>query len=93
MTRFEKEMRKRFPGVSFDENDMGEKDAYCIPEKALVVFCSPMLTTVLRFERNGKHTEVTNDYPRISAPYLVHLYNGNEEKAKHILKCFEYGLL
>ena len=86
MTRFEKEMRKRFPVISFDENDIGEKAAYCIPEKALVVFCSPMLTTVLRFERNGKQTDVTNDYPRISAPYLVLLCNGDEEQASRILK-------
>ena len=86
MTRFQKEMRKRFPGISFDENDIGEKAAYCIPEKALVVFCSPMLITVLRFERNGKQTEVTDDYPRISAPYLVLLCGGDEEHAKRILK-------
>lgn len=86
MTRFEKEMRKRFPGISFDENDVGEKDAYCIPEKALVVFCHPSLVTVLRFERNGKQTEVTSDYPRISAPYLVFLCNGDEDHARRIMK-------
>ena len=86
MTRFEKEMRKHFPHVSFDENDAGEKSAYCIAEKALVVFCHPSIVTVLRFERNGKQTEVTNDYPRISAPYLVLLCNGDENEARRILK-------
>lgn len=86
MTRFEKEMRKHFPRVSFDENERGEKSAYCIAEKALVVFCHPSIVTVLRFERNGKQTEVTDDYPRISAPYLVLLCNGDEDEARRILQ-------
>ena len=34
MTRFQKEMRKRFPGVSFDEDMYGNKDAYVIEEHA-----------------------------------------------------------
>jgi hypothetical protein len=86
MTRFEKEMRKHFSRISFDADIYGEKSAYCIAEKALVVFCHPSIITVLRFERNGKQTEVTNDYPRISAPYLVLLCGGDEEHAKRILK-------
>lgn len=86
MTRFQKEMRKRFPGISFDEDMYGNKDAYVIEEHALIVFCHPSIITVLRFERNGKQTEVTDDYPRISAPYLVLLCNGDEEHAKRILK-------
>ena len=86
MTRFEKEMRKRFPGISFDADIYGEKQAFCIAENALVVFCSPGLTEVIQFLQNGKERDVTNDYPRISAPYLVLLCGGDEEHAKRILK-------
>ena len=86
MTRFQKEMRKKFPHVSFDEDYKGDKQAYVIEEKALVVFCHPSIVTVLQVQRNGKQKEVTNDFPRISNPYLVHLCGGNEEEAKRILE-------
>lgn len=86
MNRFEKEMRKHFPGISFDEDMYGNKDAYCIAEKALIVFTSPGLIEVLQFLPNGKQKDVSDDYPEISAPYLVHLYGGNIEKAKSVLK-------
>ena len=86
MTRFEKYARALFPRVSFDENDIGEKGAYCIPEKALIVFCSAQLITVLRLERNGKQRDASNDFPEISAPYLVHLCNGDTARASEILR-------
>lgn len=85
MTRFKKEMMRRFPGA-FCENEDGESCAYVVEEDALVVFSSPSIVTVLRFLQNGKQKEVTNDYPRISAPYLVYLCGGDEERAKQILK-------
>lgn len=86
MTRFEKEMRRHFPGVSFDADIYGEKQAFTIAEDALVVFSSPGLVEVLQFQRNGKQIDVSDDYPRISAPYLVHLCGGDVERAKSILK-------
>lgn len=86
MTRFQKEMRKRFPGVSFDEDIYGNKEAFVVEEEALIVFPSPMMVEVLQFQRNGKQKDVSDDYPRISAPYLVHLCGGDVERAKRILK-------
>lgn len=86
MTRFEKYARALFPRISFDEDMYGEKGAYCIPEKAIIVFCSAQLITVLRLERNGKQTDVSNDFPEISAPYLVYLCNGDTARASEILR-------
>lgn len=85
MTRFKKEMIMRFSGA-FCEDETGECGAYVIEEEALIVFYNPSIVIVLRFLRNGKQRDVTNDYPRISAPYLVHLCGGDEERAKQILK-------
>ena len=79
-------MRKRFPGVSFDEDIYGNKEAFVVEEEALIVFSSPMMVEVLQFLRNGKQREVTDDYPEISAPYLVHLCGGDIEEAKRILR-------
>ena len=85
MTRFKKEMAARFP-YALRESDDGEAGAYVIEEEALIVFYNPSLCTVLRFLRNGKQKEVTADYPRISAPYLVHLLGGDEDRAREILR-------
>lgn len=85
MTRFAKEMKKRFSS-SFSTDETGEKCAYCVESDALVVFCCPSLVTVLQFQRNGKQKDVTEDYPQLSAPYLVYLCGGDTEKAKEILK-------
>ena len=85
MTRFHKEMLRCFPSA-FCESFDGETGAYVVEEDALVVFYSPSLVTVLRFLRNGKQKDVTSDYPRISAPYLVYLCGGDEEEAKRILR-------
>lgn len=86
MNRFEKEMRKRFRLAFADRDGDGETGAYTIPEKALIVFYSPQLTIVLEYQRNGKQRDVTNDYPRLSAPYLVYLCGGDENKAREILE-------
>lgn len=86
MTRFDKYARALFPRVSFDENDVGEKEAFCIPEKALIVFCSAQLTTVLHIERNGKQREVSDLFPEYSAPYLVYLCGGDIDHAREILQ-------
>ena len=86
MTRFEKEMRKRFPGISFDADMYGNKEAFCVSEDALVVFCSPGLVEVIQFLQNGKERDVSTEYPRLSAPYLVYLCGGDEEHAKRILR-------
>ena len=86
MTRFDKEMRKHFAKAFQPRPDQDETGAYCVPENALIVFYSPSLVTILEYQRDGKQREVTNDYPRISAPYLVYLCGGDEEKAKQILK-------
>ena len=85
MTRFKKEMIKRFSAMTW-EDDTGDIGAYVIEEKALIVFYHPCIVTVLQFLRNGKQKEVTNDFPEISAPYLLHLCNGDREKAIAILK-------
>ena len=86
MTRFDKYARALFPRVSFDENDIGEKGAFCVPEKALVVFCSAQLVTVLHIERNGKQRDVSALFPEYSAPYLVYLCGGNIDRAREILQ-------
>ena len=85
MTRFKKEMGKRFPAILMDEDESGI-GAYVIEEEALIVFHHPGLVTVLRFLQNGKQRDVTDDYPLISAPYLVMLCQGDVEMAKRILK-------
>ena len=85
MTRFKKEMGKRFPAILMDEDESGI-GAYVIEEEALIVFHHPGLVTVLRFLQNGKQRDVTDDYPLISAPYLVHLCGGDVEMAKRIIK-------
>lgn len=85
MTRFKKEMKKHFRNAFLESAD-GECGAYCIAEKALVIFYHPSIVTVLQVLRNGKQKEVTNEYPEISAPYLVHLCGGDVEEAKRILK-------
>lgn len=86
MTRFAKEMKKRFSAEFSAQDETGETGAYCVESDALVVFYSPSLVTVLQFQRNGKQRDVTDDYPRISAPYLVYLCGGNEAEATRILK-------
>ena len=85
MTKFTKEMRRRF-SAAFVEDETGETGAYCVESDALIVFYSPTLVTVLQFQRNGKQRDVTDDFPRISAPYLVALCGGDEDKAREILK-------
>ena len=86
MTRFDKYARALFPLISFDENMYGEKQAFCIPEKALIVFCSAQLTTVLRIKRNGKQRDVSALFPEYSVPYLVYLCGGDIERAREILQ-------
>ena len=86
MTRFAKEMKKRFPYAFCEDPYTGEKSGYVIEEEALVVFCHPSMTIVLRFLRDGKNIEVSDEYPRLSAPYLVYLCGGNEAEATRILK-------
>lgn len=86
MTRFTKEMKKRFSAAFSAQDETGEKSVYCVESEALIVFSSPQLITVLQFQRNGKQRDVTNEYPRLSAPYLVYLCRGDEERAKQILK-------
>lgn len=85
MTRFKKEMMKLFP-YSFKEDENGDCEAYVIESEALVVFQNPCLCVILRILPNGKQKEVTDDYPSISAPYLVHLCGGDENRARQILK-------
>lgn len=85
MTRFKKEMQKHFPGIDW-QGERGETSAFCVPEKALVVFDHPALVVVLEFQRNGKQREVTSDYPEYSAPYLVYLCGGDKDRAREILK-------
>ncbi len=86
MTRFTKEMKKRFSAAFSAQDETGDTGAYCVESNALIVFYSPSLVTVLQFQRNGKQRDVTDDYPRISAPYLVALCGGDEDKAREILK-------
>ena len=87
MNRFQKEMRKRFPEISFDEDIYGNKECYCREEDALLIFPHPGITGIVQFGRDGMLTELDeDDYPEISAPYLVHLCGGDVEKAKRILK-------
>jgi len=84
MTRFKKEMMVKFPKADWD--GMTDTEVYVVEEEALVVFSHPSIVTVLRVLANGKQREVTEDYPRISAPYLVHLCGGDEDKAREILR-------
>ena len=85
MTRFTKEMKRRFPAAFARNSETGETGVYCVESEALIVFYSPTLTTVLKFLRNGKQRDVTDDFPEISAPYLIMLCNGDIDKAKEIL--------
>lgn len=85
MTRFKKEMMKRFAKSHWDSED--ECGAYVIEEKALVVFYNPGLTTVLQFLRNGKQKELPEwEMPEITSPYLVYLCGGDIERARQIIK-------
>lgn len=85
MTRFKKEMKTRFSWLNeIDEN--GETRGYTIDEKALIVFCHPSITIIYQFTRDGREIEVTDNYPEISAPYLVYLCGGDIDRAKNILK-------
>ena len=87
MNRFQKEMRKRVPCVSFDADMYGNKEAFCREEDALVIIPYPGITEIMRFNRDGTFTDLDeDDYPEISAPYLVHLCGGDIERAKRILK-------
>ena len=86
MTRFKKEMMKRFPWAFEERYDDESTGAYVIEDEALVVFYHPSIVEVIRILTNGQEEEVTNDYPQISAPYLVKLCDGDIERAKQILK-------
>lgn len=86
MTRFTKEMVKKFHGAAFCEDDFGEKSAFCVESESLVVLCHPSLIIVLRIGRDGSAEDVTEDFPQYSAPYLVHLCGGDLEQAREILK-------
>lgn len=86
MTRFKKEMAKRFP-ILLNDDDMQETHAYTVDRLALIVFDHPSIITILQFLPNGKQREVPEwEYPEISAPYLVHLCGGDVERAREIIK-------
>lgn len=86
MTRFKKEMIKRFDFPFDAEENIDENGAYCIEKEALIVCYSPGLILVYQFDRAGNVIDVSNDYPQITHKYLVILCNGDTEKAKEIIK-------
>lgn len=86
MTRFKKEMAKRFPSlldVHADPSD--ETETYVIEEKAFVVLSHPSIVICYQVERSGELTDVSDDHPEITSPYLCQLC-GSVEKARQILQ-------
>lgn len=87
MTRFRKEIKKRYPGFFGKEKETGEELTFTVDREALIVTDFPSICFLHRFTRDGKLEEVEEyEYPEITSAFLVHLCGGDVEEARRILK-------